>query len=93
LVCADRSRRARRRTVPLIRQKFALLNSQGNFHDSESARFQQLSASIGRFSKSAGERRYPLGRKAAMTDEGSPIHDHRSLDLALSDLANADQAW
>jgi Kinase/pyrophosphorylase len=30
---------------------------------------------------------------SATTDEASPIHDHGSLDLALSDLANADQAW
>lgn len=39
----------RRSTVFPVRQKFALFNSNGNFADSESARFQQLSASIGRF--------------------------------------------
>src|SRR5579872_446130 len=42
--------RAWRRTVPSIRQKFALLNSKENFDDPRFARFRGLSASIGRFS-------------------------------------------
>src|SRR5207244_640831 len=39
----------RQRTDSLIRQKFELLNSKANFVDFESARFQGLSTSIGRF--------------------------------------------
>src|SRR6266705_3452652 len=41
--------RASQRTVSQIRQKFALLKSKGNFADSETARFQLLSTTIGRF--------------------------------------------
>jgi hypothetical protein len=41
--------RAGKRTVSLIRQEFGLLNSNRNFADSEAARFQRLSAPIGRF--------------------------------------------
>ena len=52
---------ARRRTVFPIRQKFALLNSKGNFGDPRFARFQQLSASIGRFSTSPPDNEYRLG--------------------------------
>jgi len=37
------------RTVSAIRQKFALLISKVNFDDPRFARFQRLSASIGRF--------------------------------------------
>jgi hypothetical protein len=43
--------RARSRTDSLIRQKFALLISKEDFHDFRVCRFQQLSASIGRFSR------------------------------------------
>jgi hypothetical protein len=41
---------SRQRAVLTIRQKFALLNSKGNFDDPLFARFQGLSMSIGRFS-------------------------------------------
>jgi hypothetical protein len=41
-------------TVSPIRQKFALLISNGNFADSKSARFQRLSASIDRFFQVVG---------------------------------------
>jgi hypothetical protein len=44
---------APQRTDSTIRQKFAVLISKRNFLDSESARFQRLSISIGRFSESS----------------------------------------
>jgi hypothetical protein len=48
--------RARRRTVPSIRQKFALLNSKENFDDPRFARFRGLSASIGPFFGAHGKK-------------------------------------
>jgi hypothetical protein len=51
---------ARRRTVSAIRQQFALLISKENFVESDSARFQELSTSIGRFSTSPALARHPL---------------------------------
>lgn len=46
-----------------IRQKLSLLIFNRNFRDSKSARFQRLSASIGRFSTSAATNHYPLSRE------------------------------
>jgi hypothetical protein len=55
---------ARRRTVSAIRHKFALLISKENFVESDSARFQELSTSIGRFSTSPALARHPqIGQK------------------------------
>jgi hypothetical protein len=51
---------ARRRTVSAIRQQFALLISRENFVESDSARFPELSTSIGRFSTSPALARHPL---------------------------------
>jgi hypothetical protein len=47
----------------LIRQNFALLNSKWNFADSESSRFQRLSASIGRFLVPRSQRRTSSSRQ------------------------------
>ena len=46
------------KTDSTIRQKSALLISNGNFCDPQSARFQRLSASIGRFSAAAATIHY-----------------------------------
>jgi hypothetical protein len=55
---------ARRRTVSAIRHKSALLISKENFVESDSARFQELSTSIGRFSTSPALARHPqIGQK------------------------------
>jgi hypothetical protein len=56
---------------------------------------QQRSATIGRFQnlRASGVIREAEKRPAVMTDEAPPIHDHGSPNSALSDLANADQAW
>ena len=58
----------RRRTVSPIRQKFALLNSKENFRDLESARFQRLSPTIGRFF----EAQQVVGRNASVKKRPSP---------------------
>jgi hypothetical protein len=49
LICKHKFFDTRSSTVRPIRQKIALLNSKENFRDLESARFQRLSPTIGRF--------------------------------------------
>jgi hypothetical protein len=75
--------------------EFVLLISQESYHDSESARFSAtISNHIGfQNLQASGVIRLAKKRPSAMTDEAPPIHDHGSLNSALSDLANADQAW
>jgi hypothetical protein len=64
-----RKNRQKRRLDPFTanaefrRQKFAVLISKSNFHDSQFSRFQQLSTSIGRFSTTSAAIRYPLSRE------------------------------
>jgi hypothetical protein len=60
----------------VIRQKFSLLILKGNFHDSESARFRPLPASIGRFFEIPSENGVILGGENTVRLGGN------NLDLA-----------
>jgi hypothetical protein len=53
-----------------VYESSALLISQGNSTIRHLLDFSKLSASIVRFSKSAGERRYPPGRKKTVCHDG-----------------------
>ena len=44
------------------------------------------------YPRASGINRSAGKRPSGMTSEALPVHDHGYLDLALSDLANADQA-
>ena len=68
----------RQRTVSPTRQKFALLISKGNFSDLQFARFQRLSASIGRFLPA---RRHPGGACAC---QKTPSRQHLSREPAAA---------
>jgi hypothetical protein len=73
----------------------ALLISQGNStipHLLDFSNYRHRSFDF-QNQRASGVIRLAEKRPSAMTDEASPIHDHGFLDLALSDLANADQAW
>ena len=64
---------SRRKTDSPIRQKFALLISNGNFCASKSAGSQLLSASIGRFSECVEHaNRAVAGKKAVSADASGP---------------------
>jgi hypothetical protein len=73
------------KTVSPVRQKFALLISKGNFVDSESTRFQQLSTLIGRFFASQPTRPPLLspGQNIVSSLLGSPLFTISHLLMSL----------
>src|SRR5712671_1038045 len=72
----------------LVRQKFALLSLKGNFADSESTRFQRLSASIGRF---LAPRSQPRTSSSAQKDR----HHAIAIDASSATIGHrkARQRW
>jgi hypothetical protein len=92
----------RQRTDLPIRQEFVLLNLQGDFAESEFARFQGLSASIGRFSRALQEwlarpdrqkDRQPWQRRSTGLKSRHRLSDRMSLSIAIDQQPETDLGY